>query len=438
MNTLACFLIYCHCLKGDILRGMLFLFFFFHFFFALGQVAYLNSDFQTEDGVTTVSIPNYSAGAGTDRLLVIHWQGNEAPTTVLVDGSTSGLVTHETDNIWYKVLGTNGSGSNHTITLNFANNAIGGLQVMSFSGVDQSTPADAVESNDLSGGGFSSSQVVILSESGDMVIDFCVAADADGTSPTFSLPGGSNQTSRMNVSVIFSSLGFDMGATGVASTEPGAVSVPMDWNISGFSSNPESQGEHFAFNLNQAPPLPVELLFFRAKETDKGIHLTWQTGNESNNWGFNIQKVVGSGQLVNEDWQTLKFVRGAGTSLDIQNYSYLDQDLSNKVHYYRLKQMDFDGRFTFSPIVSVKTTENSYQPNFKISPNPVVSDVLTIRMIGAETAKVHIYSLSGKLIKKIVIKSPETDIPTGNFSAGVYLLAIQSGNHRVFKKFLLR
>jgi hypothetical protein len=95
-------------------------------------------------------------------------------------------------------------------------------------------------------------------------------------------------------------------------------------------------------------PVPVELIDFSAKQSDESITLDWRTASEENNAGFEIQRKTEA-----SDWISIGYVDGKGTTSQVQSYQYIDRKPIPGQNYYRLKQMDFDGQFEFSPIRTV-------------------------------------------------------------------------------------
>lgn len=110
-------------------------------------------------------------------------------------------------------------------------------------------------------------------------------------------------------------------------------------------------------------PLPVELIRFEGSNTEGRTTLFWETARESNNWGFEILKSQNG-----RDWFVLDTVTGNGTSDVQQEYSYEDSNPFEGMNYYRLKQIDFDGKFKYSKTVLV---DHSYLGKYiKVFPNP--------------------------------------------------------------------
>ena len=101
--------------------------------------------------------------------------------------------------------------------------------------------------------------------------------------------------------------------------------------------------------IGVASALPVELLSFTGHKIDKAIQLDWTTVTEQDNQGFEIQK-----SSDGRDWDIIGWVDGNGTSTRTIEYDFIDKFPFIGDNYYRLKQMDYDGRFDFSDIILVQ------------------------------------------------------------------------------------
>lgn len=111
--------------------------------------------------------------------------------------------------------------------------------------------------------------------------------------------------------------------------------------------------------------LPVIWLSFTGEEVHKGIaSLKWKTASELNNEGFEIQK-----SLDGKNFEVIGFVEGAGTTNEIQTYGFTDEHLQQNT-YYRLRQIDFDGKFDYSRIIFVESSLHIAHP-FRVYPNPI-------------------------------------------------------------------
>ncbi|HNT80504.1 MAG TPA: T9SS type A sorting domain-containing protein [Bacteroidia bacterium] len=163
------------------------------------------------------------------------------------------------------------------------------------------------------------------------------------------------------------------------------------------------------FGTAQAPlPLPVSLLNFEAKSVSDYIALLWSTASEKNNAGFEIERTT-----AYPDFYKIGFVSGAGNSNIINEYQFNDVNVkSGFKYYYRLKQIDYDGKFEYSPIVSAYINSDKLF-SYNIMPNPY-SGATNIVFYSDENAMVDIrvYNVTGELVSIIT---------EGNLNKGQYL-----------------
>jgi hypothetical protein len=115
---------------------------------------------------------------------------------------------------------------------------------------------------------------------------------------------------------------------------------------------------------------PVELLTFSSSVYENDVTLSWATATETNNSGFEIQKLKDSKIEKLQDWEMIGFVNGHGTTTESQTYSFVDENISTGKYQYRLKQIDFDGTFEYSNTIETEIlppAKFSLEQNF---PNP--------------------------------------------------------------------
>jgi hypothetical protein len=103
-------------------------------------------------------------------------------------------------------------------------------------------------------------------------------------------------------------------------------------------------------SIYESPPvsLPIELLYFKGKQTDEGNLLEWATATETNNHYFTIYKTY---YPIN--WREVAKVDGVGTSSFTHYYRYLERDYFNDISYYYLSQTDYDGKSKDFNIISI-------------------------------------------------------------------------------------
>lgn len=142
-------------------------------------------------------------------------------------------------------------------------------------------------------------------------------------------------------------------------------------------------------------PLPVELVDFSSIQTDQSVHLHWRTENEFDNRGFEIQRTDDS----NSNFSKIGWVDASPQSQG-SNYFFEDKNVaSGKTYYYRLKQIDYDDVFTFSPIVTEQFRGQEISIN--IFPNPVTTE-LQVSILGKNQQKgeVQILNSIGVILQK--------------------------------------
>ena len=161
-------------------------------------------------------------------------------------------------------------------------------------------------------------------------------------------------------------------------------------------------------------PLPIQLLSFTAHEIDGNVQFSWSTASEIGNNYFSIER-----SLDGVHFEEILRIAGMGNSSSIIYYSAVDHDPYNGISYKRLKQTDFDGKYTYSNIVSV----NLEKPlTFSIYPNPfIVNSHITINCLGdIKKAKLCLYNTLGEIITNIPLTDQSTIFKTDNLSPGIY------------------
>jgi len=178
--------------------------------------------------------------------------------------------------------------------------------------------------------------------------------------------------------------------------------------------------------------IPVELTSFTAEYFDSEVVLSWQTATETNNQGFEVERLknykieklqdLPAGE---EGWERIGFVEGKGTTTDIQNYSFTDKPVPGK-YFYRLKQIDFDGTISYSNIIEVEATAPMDYSLYQNYPNPFnPSTTIKFSLPVESRAKINIYNSLGQLVEILVDEGMQSGYHEINFdasklSSGVY------------------
>jgi hypothetical protein len=200
------------------------------------------------------------------------------------------------------------------------------------------------------------------------------------------------------------------------------------------------QGEFILDNLvlNPTTTVPVEITIFKAIANGKRVILNWSTATELNNYGFEIQRSFNKNEFI-----TVGFVKGNGTTSDQHTYSYADKNLSNGKYYYRLKQMDYNGSYEYSDVVEVEWRFfNTYllEQNY---PNPF-NPITTIGFGVKEKANVKIVVINSIGEEVAVILNGEMEpgfhqvqFNGVNLTSGVYFYQLKAGSFIETKKMIL-
>lgn len=268
----------------------------------------------------------------------------------------------------------------------------------------------------------------------------------DVTAPFPNFPSG---TSSFNIGAMgagrFVGLGCGDGAweasanyaTGdAASDTPGAAN-----NVANTILISEVQAGSFDYNNLNNPEncdgiiLPVELISFIGNREGTNVILNWKTTWETDNDYFDIEM-----SFDGQRFAKVGSVVGQGTTNSLQKYDFLHQSESYQTEYYRLKQVDFDGAFSYSPVIAVSPMQNT-DLSLETYPQPI-QDILKLKIISnkSEYIDVSIYNTLGQVIysQKIRFKKGNNDlsIKTEDWNLGAYFVQIKNQSKVITKRIL--
>ena len=205
-----------------------------------------------------------------------------------------------------------------------------------------------------------------------------------------------------------------------------------------FNGNSFNNDNIYWDNLCFSYIVPVELTSFTAVSNGQDVEINWTTATETNNQGFEIERMVAGGSFEN-----VGYVAGFGTTTEPKAYSFVDSKLETGNYTYRLKQIDFDGTFTYSNEVNADVEiplEYALEQNY---PNPF-NPSTTIKYSIAEEGfvKLAVYNMLGEEVVTIVNASQKAGRYEVNFNAtglasGVYVYRIEAANFVSAKKLML-
>lgn len=219
-------------------------------------------------------------------------------------------------------------------------------------------------------------------------------------------------------------------------TNDGPDNREMYWVGSGnleFGNQMDGSGSNRAFFDNliigevTSSPLPIELIHFEAKANNDHVLLDWETASEIDNDYFTIEKSKDS-----EEWVSVNEVKGAGTSSNILTYNVVDYYPYSGVSYYRLKQTDFNGEFSYSKIRSVEINIIEKQ-SIKLFPNPSSSQ---ITLLTDEINNVKIFNSLGQeiyLYPENNFENEEVSFDVSRLKNGIYFIKTESHSIQFIK-----
>ncbi len=184
--------------------------------------------------------------------------------------------------------------------------------------------------------------------------------------------------------------------------------------------------------------LPINLKSFTGTLKNNNVLLNWTTATENNNKGFYIERSTDGRAYV-----SIGFVPGAGNSTQQQQYSFTDLNISNlkaNTTYYRLKQVDLDGKINYSGVVPINL-ENILRWN--IYPNPVTNaGWLQLQLTKAENVNIQVISREGKIVQSInkgLMPEGSSVVPVdfSRMAKGTYFVKVFVGDN-VFTKTIVK
>ena len=184
--------------------------------------------------------------------------------------------------------------------------------------------------------------------------------------------------------------------------------------------------------------VPVELTSFTAKVTGNKISLNWRTATEKNNKGFSVER------KLNNNWETIAFVDGKGTTTDPASYFYSDVPVQKGNSVYRLKQVDYDGRYVYSKEVEVTfgsaVTNFALLQNYPNPFNPVTEISYQLNENSITTLKV--FDVLGTEVAELANNwmeagTHQVTFNASSLSSGIYFYSLTAGSNHEMRKMML-
>ncbi|OFY87957.1 MAG: hypothetical protein A3F72_09360 [Bacteroidetes bacterium RIFCSPLOWO2_12_FULL_35_15] len=218
--------------------------------------------------------------------------------------------------------------------------------------------------------------------------------------------------------------------------------APAGWITSSANNSfsPFTFGSRSSLN-----PLPIELLSFTAKPNGSQVDLFWTTSSELNNDYFNVERSIDA-----TTFESIATVQGAGNSNQTLNYSAIDNNPKMGLSYYRLKQVDYDGNYTYSQIVPITIQDFASSEIQKegiaklvVYPNPTTGIInVSFDNLKEDNYQISILDMLGNMIQSslktlnegnVVLQFDLQDLPQG-----VYILVLQTSTKRYSQKIIVQ
>ncbi|MES2381055.1 MAG: T9SS type A sorting domain-containing protein [Bacteroidota bacterium] len=180
------------------------------------------------------------------------------------------------------------------------------------------------------------------------------------------------------------------------------------------------------YSFTVAGTLPVKWNNFTAYNNNNNTTLNWSTASEINNNYFEVER-----SLDAKNYTTIGKVKGNGNTNIISNYQFIDNTQVSTTVYYRLKQVDFDGKFTYSDIVKVS---NDNQLDVVVGPNPFSNEIKVTS--NQNISAIEVIDVTGKVCFSSNPNSLNYSFKLDNMNNGVYFIRVNNGEQTISKRII--
>jgi hypothetical protein len=188
---------------------------------------------------------------------------------------------------------------------------------------------------------------------------------------------------------------------------------------------------------SQSEPVPVDLIAFQGLKEVDAVRLLWSTAQEENNEGFEVER-----SYNNRDFEMIGFVNGKGNSSIINEYQFVDHtvDWSAEVVYYRLRQVDFDGKSEYhGPVAIHEAKVNSGE--IDVYPNPTQNQFqVDLSLLTRQDYQIRLVDMAGVAVDidpLFLNDGLMVSITTNHLRAGVYYIRIESDDTLITRRIMI-
>lgn len=223
--------------------------------------------------------------------------------------------------------------------------------------------------------------------------------------------------------VVTDFVGTSFNQVGLSLADDGNLYLVVDVEPAG--GGPEVEA---VINIDVSDIIPVELVAFEGSADGNSAVLSWETASETNNAGFEVQMAQDG-----DNYATLGFVAGHGTTTEAQSYSYRVDNLSVGLYTFRLKQIDYDGAFEYSGEVEVDIGVPGQFQLSEVYPNPFnPTTQFTLALAESQDVRLAVYDVLGRRVA-LLHDGPlagdsvhEFTLDAAGLASGAYVLRAES------------
>ena len=273
--------------------------------------------------------------------------------------------------------------------------------------------------------GYGENRIIIASATHRELRDPDYPVDAISYNPNNGVYGGSGPLTEITPGnyVVFTGSATTVTVTGLDPNVATYYFFGFEYN----NSQVAGAENYKTPNNSVTNPLPVELVAFSAKLHKSRVYVTWTTASEKNNEGFNVERSQDGKTFVSVAYQ-----KGQGTTANKTSYEAVDSQPLVGTSYYRLKQTDYDGIITYSPVVTIINTIGSL--SVSVYPNPT-QDVVTINLgqLAAEGIQVQLTDLMGRTVRTQQL-GVTGELDMRDVKPGTYFIMVHVGEQKYVSK----
>lgn len=353
-------------------------------------------------------------------------------TLVLIGLVLPSLLTATTNFLFEFEMGsTNPTIGSATFSISGCNNS-GNVQGANSSCVAISGNTDgAINYNQWDVGDYLQFQTSTLGYSGSLTFSYCDRASAT-TINNFEVLVSTDQTNWTNILSSYTpGTSYATRTATVPSSFSNQATVYIRINKVDAVGGGSPAGRTYRIdNAALTGTLPIELILFEGKQVYNLTILSFTTATQVNNDYFSIER-SSDGRSFSEIGQ----VKGAGTSYEPQEYSFTDEHPLHGKNYYRLRQVDFDGKYSYSPVVTASFGKASLMT---LAPLPATESIqFRLEQPAATDGVYQIYDLNGRLLQSgdIPAETREQALNISDLPEGAYALRLLIGQEAMVEQF---